>query len=312
MWSNYQTPVQKISWRDCGCNIYIKRDDLIGFSFGGNKVRIAAEYIKDMKSKGCDCMIAYGSTRSNMCRVAANMCSSENIPCYVVTALSEGEQIKDTFNSLMVDSFGARIRYCKKDNVAATIEALISELKEAGYNPYYIFGDIYGKGNEATAAHAYEEAYKEILDFEKQQGISFDRIFHASGTGMTQGGLIRGQRKYGGAAKITGISISREKETGTKAVAGYAAEGIEKIDFNDEYRLGGYALYDSEIENVIQDMMRYNGIPMDTTYTGKAFCGMLKWLKKYGKAGENVLFIHTGGTPLFFDEIDVLGKGKTE
>lgn len=308
MWGNYQTPVQKISWRDCDCNIYIKRDDLIGFSFGGNKVRIAAEYINDMRAKGCDCMIAYGSTRSNMCRVAANMCSSENIPCYVVTALSEGEQVADTFNSLMVDCFGAEIRYCRKDNVAETIEDLINELKGKGYNPYYIFGDIYGKGNEATAARAYEEAYKEILDFEKQEGMHFDRIFHASGTGMTQGGLIRGQRKYGGTAMITGISISREKESGTKAVAGYAAADTKEIDFNDEYRFGGYALYDSETEHVIQDMMKYNGIPMDTTYTGKAFCGMLKWLERHGCKDENILFIHTGGTPLFFDGIDVLAK----
>lgn len=308
VWGNYQTPVQKISWSGCDCNIYIKRDDLIGFSFGGNKVRIAAEYIKDMKAKGCDCMIAYGSTRSNMCRVAANMCSAENIPCYVVTALSEGEEVTDTFNSRMVDSFGAHIRYCRKDSVAATIEALIGELKDKGYNPYYIFGDIYGKGNEATAARAYEEAYKEIRDFEEKESIHFDRIFHASGTGMTQGGLIRGQRKYGGSAKITGISISREKEPGTKAVAGYAGTGAGNIDFNDEYRMGGYALYDREVEGVIKDMLRYNGIPMDTTYTGKAFCSMLKWLKKNNCKGENILFIHTGGTPLFFDGIDVLGK----
>lgn len=307
----FSTPIQKLDWKGCDANIYIKRDDLIGFSFGGNKVRIAAQYLEDMRVKGCDCMIAYGSTRSNMCRVAANMCCGENIPCYVVTALSEGEELKDTFNSIMVDSFGARIRYCRKDNVAGTISELIEELKAKGYRPYYIFGDIYGKGNEDTAARAYEKAYKEILDFEKESGVSFDGIFLASGTGMTQGGLIRGQKKYGGNARITGISISREREPGVKAVAGYAAEPAENIDFNDEYRLGGYAQYDDEVRLVINDMMKYHGIPMDTTYTGKAFAGMLKWLKKYGSSYKNVLFIHTGGTPLFFDGIDVLKKQET-
>ena len=100
----FSTPIRKLDWKGCDANIYIKRDDLIGFSFGGNKVRIAAQYLEDMRSKGCDCMIAYGSTRSNMCRVAANMCCGENIPCYVVTALSEGEELKDTFNSIRVSN----------------------------------------------------------------------------------------------------------------------------------------------------------------------------------------------------------------
>ena len=306
----FDTPVQKIVWKDCKCNIYMKRDDLIGFSFGGNKVRIAAEYLKDMKAGKHDCMIAYGSTRSNMCRVAANMCCSENIPCYIVTALGDGEEVSQTFNSAMAECFGAHVQYCRKDNVAATIEKLINELKSKGYNPYYIYGNIYGKGNENTAANAYEKAYREILEFEKEEGIRFRRIFLASGTGMTQGGLIRGQKKYGGDTEITGISISRDIKTGAPAVAAYGNVDIEEVEFLDDYRLGGYGKCDESVKETIRDMMKYNGIPMDTTYTGKAFTGMLKWLKANGKDEENILFIHTGGTPLFFDGIDVLSEQK--
>ena len=299
---DFSTPIQKIEWKDCNSNIYIKRDDLIGFSFGGNKARIAAEFIRDMKEKGCDCMIAYGSIQSNMCRAAANMCSSEGILCYVVTALSEGEVPEATFNSRMVEAFGARIRYCRKDNVAGTIEHLMDELEADGYRPYYIFGDIYGRGNESTAASAYEKAYAEILEYMKRN-VQFDRIFLASGTGMTQGGLLLGQRKYGGKSVITGISIARDREKGKASVTRYSGLSEQEIEFYDDYRCGGYGLYDADVEAVVSDMLKINGIPMDTTYTGKAFCGMLKWLKKYGNDIENVLFIHTGGTPLFFDNM---------
>ena len=39
-------------------NVYVMREDLIPFSLGGNKVRIAEEFFLDMKEKGCDTLIA--------------------------------------------------------------------------------------------------------------------------------------------------------------------------------------------------------------------------------------------------------------
>ena len=49
-----------------------------------------------------------------------------------------------------------------------------------------------GKGNESAVRKAYAAAYEEIRQWEKQNRIYFRQIFHASGTGMTQGGLVAG------------------------------------------------------------------------------------------------------------------------
>ena len=57
---------------------------------------------------------------------------------------------------------------------------------------------------------------------------------------------------------------------------------------------------DATIYNV---MMRY-GIALDPTYTGKAFNGMTEYIENTSISGKNILFIHTGGTPLFFDYLD--------
>ena len=54
----------------------------------------------------------------------------------------------------------------------------------------------------------------------------------------------------------------------------------------------------------IRKVMKLDGIPMDATYVGKAFRGMCRYLEENDITGENVLFIHTGGTPLFFDFLD--------
>ena len=47
--------------------------------------------------------------------------------------------------------------------------------------------------------------------------------------------------------------------------------------------------------------MKNYGIPLDATYTGKAFMGMTEYIKEIKE--RNILFIHTGGTPLFFDAL---------
>ena len=71
------TPIYLMNYDDGNNKFYIKRDDLIPFSFGGNKVRIAEQYFEDMKKKGCNCIISYGSIKSNLNRVIANMSKSK-------------------------------------------------------------------------------------------------------------------------------------------------------------------------------------------------------------------------------------------
>lgn len=296
----FPTPVQELELLEGKDRIFVKREDLLGFSFGGNKVRIALELYSDLKEKGCDCMVAYGSSRSNMCRALANLGARLRIPCYVLTP-EEDVVEEGAFNRAMVELFGAEIRYCSKSQVAKAVLSLMEELKGKGYRPYYMFGDQYGRGNEEAAARAYRKVYKEILDWQQEHGISFDRIFLASGTGMTQGGLISGQELYGGSADITGISVARDGKRGSEEVARFAGTGPEKVHFEDRFICGGYGLYDRDIEGVIRNIMEQFGIPLDPTYTGKAFFGMKMLLKEKKQKGENILFIHTGGTPLYFD-----------
>ena len=54
-------------------------------------------------------------------------------------------------------------------------------------------------------------------------------------------------------------------------------------------------------DQVAAYIARKYGIPLDPTYTGKAFFGMEQYLRRERVTGKNILFLHTGGTPLFFD-----------
>lgn len=302
------TPIQSIQWDGCDNQIDMKRDDMIPFSFGGNKVRIGYEYWREAREQGCDTMIAYGSSRSNMCRVIASFCRMSGMDCLVVSPAEEGGY-ESSANSRILESMDIPIIICQKHEVAATLEKLLEGLRSEGKKPYYIYGDCTGHGTEKTGNQAYEKAYLEIVDQEQRQRAAYDYIFLASGTGTTQSGLIRGQQLYGNQLcghqqKIVGISIAREQETGVAAIRSKLPESDwDKIIFKDQYRGGGYGEWQEEVSEVIRQMMEKNGIPMDSTYTGKAFWGMLQWLKERNITGARVLFLHTGGTPLYFDEL---------
>ena len=297
------TPIQYLGTGPGGQRIYIKRDDLLGFSFGGNKCRIAEVLLQDMKEKGCDFFVSYGSRKSNLNRVVGTLCKAEKIPCLVITALEDGEK-EDTFNSRILEKMEIQSVFCDKSHVRETVEQTLADLREKRYHPYYIYGDSTGKGNESAVRKAYAAAYEEIRQWEKQNRIYFRQIFHASGTGMTQGGLVAGQKAASGQEQIIGISVARNAARGAVEVARFAGVPVDQVCFLDEYLCGGYGMYEEEIERTIEHVMEQYGIPLDPTYTGKAFTGMMKWLETHGKEGDPVLFIHTGGTPLYFDFIE--------
>ena len=81
---------------------------------------------------------------------------------------------------------------------------------------------------------------------------------------------------------------------------------MDDVSFIDDFVLGGYGIYNNDILNVIKQVLIEDGVPLDTTYTGKSYWGMKEYIKSKKITRKNVLFIHTGGTPLFFDDLEGL------
>ena len=303
------TPIQECGEIDNN-RLYIKRDDLIPYSFGGNKARKAQLFFEEIDSGNYDCVVTYGSSSSNHCRIIANMAAARHVPCYIVS--SEGTT-NESYNRDLMDCFGAEIIVCSVEKVHDAIENKLTSLKEQNRKPYFIAGG--GHGNIGT--QAYVNCYEEIRRYEVQNNIHFDYIFHASGTGTTQAGLICGQLIHHDAREIIGISIARRNPMGRdvviKSVDQYLHEQqldvsnalIEETTiFIDDYVGDGYRSTSQHAKAIIDEVMIRYGIPLDTTYTGKAFVGMLDYVKNKSIVGKNILFVHTGGMPLFFDDLE--------
>lgn len=303
------TPIQIIS-EDLNDNtFYMKREDLLGFSFGGNKARKAEKFKKDILAKKADTIVTYGSSESNHCRIISNMAKSLGLKCYII---SPEEKYEETYNSRMINMFGAEIMKVPVNEVSKTIENLMNELSTK-CNPYFIHGG--GHGNLGT--EAYVDAYNEIKQYEKENNIKFDYIFFASGTGTTQAGLVCGQILNEDFDKrIIGISIARKKERGRQiiidSIHDYLNNNIDEyldyIEFNDEYTLEGYNEHNDNVLDIIKRVLFNDGVALNSTYTGKAYYGMLEYIKKNNIKNKSILFINTGGLPLFFDDMEELVK----
>ena len=300
--------IQKLDFKKQENAFFIKRDDLVPFSFGGNKARKALKFFYEILSGNYDTVVTYGSSSSNHCRVIANACAKYNLACFIV---SPEENYVGTYNSSLVKKFGAEIIKAPKDKVSETIEALMNELRKKS-KPFFIQGG--GHGNLGT--QAYVEAYNEICAYEKKNNIYFDYIFLASGTGTTQAGLICGAALNNDFNRnIIGISIARKNPSGKNVIEesvadylgsiGYYGQ-IPKIVFDDSFVCNGYGKYNLQIQECINEIINKEGIPLDRTYTGKAFWGMCEFLNKSKTTGNNILFINTGGCPLFFDDLEVV------
>lgn len=300
----FTTPIQRLQADFCRNSLYVKREDLIPLYLGGNKVRKAVLFFADLAEQDCDWVVTYGSESSNHCRVVANMAAAQGIGCTIITARG-GEA---GANRKLIELFGAQIIPCDVSAVGEVIEGALKTLVRSGKRPYFIPGGGHGK----LGTEAYVSAYREICAFEADQGVHFDYIFCASGTGTTQAGLVCGQLLAGDEREIVGISIARKNPRGKGVVLAAIEEYLGgggtlnpggRLKFVDDYTLAGYGHYNDDILATIREVLCREGIPLDRIYTGKAFWGMKEYIGQNQIADKRILFIHTGGTPLFFDAI---------
>lgn len=296
------TIIQDLGWYQ-GNHLWMKREDLIPFSFGGNKARKAQLFFKAIDDGHYDTVVTYGSGSSNHCRIVANECCRRGLDCYII---GPEETSEETFNSQLMRLFGAKISIVPINLVHDTIEQKLNQLRIAGKKPYFIEGG--GHGDIGT--EAYVQCYGEIRKQEEEIRTHFDYIFFASGTGTTQAGLVCGQLLNKDERRIIGISIARKNPRGRdvvlSSIRSYLKDKAEeeeiqkKTVFIDQYT-SGYGKEDKRVTDTIEYVMKQYGIPLDHTYTGKAFMGMTAYLRDI--ENKNILFIHTGGTPLFFDSL---------
>jgi D-cysteine desulfhydrase len=301
-----------------GPHIFIKRDDLLGLSGGGNKTRKLEFLLADALKEGADTLITCGAVQSNHCRLTLAAAVKEGLKCRLVLE----QRVPDSYNrDASGNNFLFRLLGVEKVTVVdggsdmlAAMQAEADELAAEGRKGYVIPGG----GSNTLGALGYVACAQEIMGQAFQKGIQFDHLVCASGSGGTHSGILVGMQAMGSKIPVTGISVSRavpEQEaligkltTDTREFLGLPpvlAKG--ELTVFDDYVGPGYSIPTDGMIEAVQMFARLEGILLDPVYTGKTAAGLLDLIRKgYFKEGEKVLFLHTGGSPGLYAYQDVL------
>ena len=276
--------------------LYIKRDDLTGFAFAGNKARPLEFLLADAIAEGADTLVTGGARDSNFCAAAAAAARRAGLRCELVLAGRPGPPGPAL---TLVRSWGAGVRWTgvpERDSVDAGLPAAAAELAADGRHPYLIpRGGATGLGAVGYALAAFE--LREQLE---AYGVDEARVVVAVGSGGTLAGLVAGNVLMGRPLRLVGASVSRPPGTTAERVLRLARECLALLSPGTEAGPGdvmvadargpGHGLASPEGAAAAEQAMRTEGLMVDPVYTAKA----LALVSRYA-AGGNVVFWHTGG-----------------
>jgi len=299
------TPVEelkRLSKKLNGPELFIKRDDLTGLAFGGNKIRKLEYLAADAQAKGCKTLITAGAIQSNHCRQTAAV--ARKLGMDIILVLGGDEPEDPEANTYLDVLMGAKIYWTTRDLIKGKLEEVYQQAVEDGLKPYMV---PYG-GSSPTGAVSYAYAFRELLE----QRTDIDWIIFATSSGGTHAGLHAGKVLFDSGVKILGISVDEPKEKVQDVVSRLAGKTCEllgdlreispdEILVNDDYLGGGYAVMGEAEVEAIRLFALEEAVMVDPVYTGRAAAGLIDLVRKgfFGK-DEKVLFWHTGGTPVLF------------
>ncbi len=292
-------------------NIYIKRDDLLPGTSGGNKTRKLDFCIADAMAKGADTLITCGAVQSNHCRLTLAWAKKEGLACHLVleervkgSYKEDGSGNNFLFQLLGVDS--VRVVPGGSD-MLAEMEKTAAELSAKGSKTYIIPGGASNTIGALGYVNCAEEVQRQLFN----EQIAIDTVVVPSGSSGTHAGMVVGMVCNNTNIPVIGVNVSRPKDMQeeivyklTKATAeliGVDAPAREQVVCFDEYVGPGYSLPTDSMIEAVTLLARTESILLDPVYSGKAGAGLIDLVRKgYFAEGSNVLFLHTGGSPALY------------
>jgi len=309
------TPIDflpRLTARLRGPHVYLKRDDLLGLTSGGNKTRKLEFLMADALAQGADTIITNGAVQSNHCRLTLSAAVKEGLKCRLLLE----ERVEHSYHE---DSSGNNLlfRLLGADDIkvvpggtdlSAAMEEMAREVVAQGGKPYVVPGG----GSNALGALGYVACAEEILAQAFEMGLGIDHVICSSGSGGTHAGLVAGFYGNQSGIPVTGISVRADKASQEAKIhalsnevsrlAGGAHDVPEdRVSVVDDYVGPGYSLPTAEMTRAIQTFARLEGILLDPVYTGKTAAGLIGLAEQRFFADDaTVLLIHTGGSPAIY------------
>lgn len=294
--------------------LFVKRDDLTGLAFGGNKTRNLEFRMAEAIEQGAEVFIAGLEAQSNSARqttAAANILGMETI-----LLLHRDREWHWQGNPLIDRLLGAEVRWVDSHDpvdMDRLLRQTAEEQRRLGKKPYVM--------NHAGAftlgsAVAYLLCTLEIQEQMTALGLEPTHLYMTSGN-KGHAGLILGKKLLGASFRTIAISQRYGEDRVSGALKG-ARDAVRALDWDldlseadveshDDYVGEAYGVPTLTALEAMQLTARTEGLLLDPVYTGKAMAGLIDHARR-GRLGPKdvVVFIHTGGLPALFawkDEI---------
>ncbi|MGI9148816.1 MAG: 1-aminocyclopropane-1-carboxylate deaminase/D-cysteine desulfhydrase [Chloroflexota bacterium] len=294
--------------------LLIKRDDLTGLAFGGNKARNLEFRMAEAVAQGAEVFIAGLEAQSNSARqstAAANVLGMRTI------LILRADRDWGWQGNLLIDRLlGAEVRFIQTD-VRATaspdmdrvLRETAEEVRRAGQRPYVMnHSGAFGVGS----ALAYVLCSAEIVEQASAMGADPTHLYMASGN-KGHAGLILGRALLGRRFRTIAISQHYGDDRVSGALDG-AREALGMLGWKldrdldesdaesyDEYVETAYGEPSPRGLEAMRLAARTEGLILDPVYTAKAMAGLIDHARRgLLDADSTVVFIHTGGLPAVF------------
>ena len=297
-------------------NVFIKRDDMLPGTAGGNKTRKLDFCMADALRQGADSIITCGAVQSNHCRLTLAWAVKEGLDCHLILE----ERVKGSYkpeasgNNFLFQLLGVKSISVVPggSDMMGEMQKLAETLRAEGKKPYVIPG---GASNKIGAL-GYVSCAEEVLRQLFETGLRIEHMVVPSGSAGTHAGIIAGMIGNNAGIPVTGIGVNRKKEAQQAAVLKLAQETLDYIGtgvtmpaeavvaFDDDVG-PGYSLPTDGMVEAVKLLASTESILLDPVYSGKAMAGLIDLVRKdYFPEGSNVLFLHTGGSPALFAYLD--------
>jgi 1-aminocyclopropane-1-carboxylate deaminase/D-cysteine desulfhydrase-like pyridoxal-dependent ACC family enzyme len=299
--------------------LLIKRDDLTGLAFGGNKVRNLEFRMAEAVEQRAEVFIAGLEGQSNSARVST---AAANVLGMHTILILRAERDWGWQGNLLIDRLlGAEVRFIEtaerataSDEMDRALVAAAEEVRRAGKQPYVMnHSSAFAKGS----ALAYVLCTLEIVEqCAAQFGTEPTHVYMTSGN-KGHAGLILGRKLLGRTFRTIAISQHYADDRVSGALSA-AHDALRTLGWEMDLDESDVETYDDYVETAygapsphglaaMRLAARLEGLMLDPIYTAKAMAGLIDHARRgrLGK-GDTVVFVHTGGLPAMFafkDEI---------
>ncbi|MBI4544789.1 MAG: pyridoxal-phosphate dependent enzyme [Gemmatimonadetes bacterium] len=298
----FPTPLEPLRLGAGGTELWVKRDDLSGEAYGGNKVRKLEFLLADARRRGAERLITAGAAGSHHCLAVAVYGS--RLGFRVTLVLFPQRPTPRVRQALLLDhACGAELRFTPRMETVplALLAARLIHRRERVYV-------IAPGGSDSIGTLGYVSGALELAGQIQGGSMPPPQVVHlAAGTLGTAAGVALGLGLAGLDARVIATRVAARMVANERALARLVARTgrvlrwagipvpsraatLSRIQLRHDQFGEGYAR-ETAAGRKAAELFEHAGLALDPTYTAKAAAGLLAAMR--GEAPARRLFWHT-------------------